>query len=157
MRRALGTMQVMPAARAGGPREDSVPAYSYERLSAQDNTFLLMERSNVYMHISATVIYKVGSLKTEDGIFSPSKILQSPFAHFSIEQAKHSGDRYLSCPKEDPLEAEDSLPIGPVLLVDDGLWQCYELVFDVETPSPRESFSMSVTVDGSNGEYMFSP
>jgi hypothetical protein len=43
--------------------------YTYERLSAQDNTFLLMERHNVYMHVAATSIYERGPLVGEDGSF----------------------------------------------------------------------------------------
>ncbi len=41
--------------------------YKYERLSAQDNSFLLMERPNVYMHVAATQIYDAGPLRNEDG------------------------------------------------------------------------------------------
>lgn len=44
-----------------------MPRYSYERLSAQDNTFLLMERRNVYMHVAATAVYEGGPLVGEDG------------------------------------------------------------------------------------------
>jgi WS/DGAT/MGAT family acyltransferase len=43
--------------------------YTYERLSAQDNSFLLMERDNVYMHVAATSIYERGPLVGEDGSF----------------------------------------------------------------------------------------
>jgi WS/DGAT/MGAT family acyltransferase len=44
-----------------------MPRYSYERLSAQDNMFLLMERPNVHMHVAATLIYESGALGTADG------------------------------------------------------------------------------------------
>jgi diacylglycerol O-acyltransferase len=46
-----------------------MPRYAYERLSAQDNTFLLMERSNVYMHVAATSVYESGPLVGPDGAF----------------------------------------------------------------------------------------
>jgi len=41
--------------------------YNYERLSAQDNSFLLFETPKVHMHVSATQIYEVGPLATPDG------------------------------------------------------------------------------------------
>jgi WS/DGAT/MGAT family acyltransferase len=44
-----------------------MPHYKYDRLSAQDATFLLFESPRVYMHISATMIFELGSLETEDG------------------------------------------------------------------------------------------
>jgi hypothetical protein len=40
-----------------------MPHYSYERLSAQDNMFLLMERPEVHMHVAATLIYEAGPLR----------------------------------------------------------------------------------------------
>ena len=44
-----------------------MPRYTYERLSAQDNSFLLMERPTVHMHVAATAIYEAGPLRTADG------------------------------------------------------------------------------------------
>jgi WS/DGAT/MGAT family acyltransferase len=41
--------------------------HNYERLSAQDHTFLILERRNVHMHVAATAIYEAGSLKTPEG------------------------------------------------------------------------------------------
>ena len=41
--------------------------YSYERLSAQDNSFLLAETPKAHMHVSSTLIYETGPLRTEDG------------------------------------------------------------------------------------------
>lgn len=41
--------------------------YAYERLSAQDNSFLLLERPNVHMHVAATMIYEAGPLRTAEG------------------------------------------------------------------------------------------
>ena len=41
--------------------------YNYERLSAQDNSFLLMESPKVHMHVASTLIYEAGPLRTEDG------------------------------------------------------------------------------------------
>ncbi len=41
--------------------------YTYERLSAQDNAFLLWETPSGFMHISATQIYRAGPLATEEG------------------------------------------------------------------------------------------
>lgn len=44
-----------------------MPRYAYERLSAQDNSFLLLEQPNVHMHVAATQIYEAGRLRTADG------------------------------------------------------------------------------------------
>ena len=44
-----------------------MPHYKYERLSAQDASFLLFETTNVHMHIAATQIYEMGPLETADG------------------------------------------------------------------------------------------
>jgi len=41
--------------------------YKYERLSAQDNSFLLLEHPSVYMHVAATSIYDAGPLRTAQG------------------------------------------------------------------------------------------
>jgi WS/DGAT/MGAT family acyltransferase len=41
--------------------------YTYERLSAQDNTFLMMESAKTHMHVASTLIYDAGPLKTADG------------------------------------------------------------------------------------------
>jgi len=44
-----------------------MPRYAYERLSAQDQSFLAFETRNVHMHVAATQIYDCGDLGTEDG------------------------------------------------------------------------------------------
>jgi hypothetical protein len=36
-----------------------MPHYNYDRLSTQDNSFLLMESANSHMHVSSTLIYGV--------------------------------------------------------------------------------------------------
>jgi diacylglycerol O-acyltransferase len=41
--------------------------YSYERLSAQDNSFLVAETPNVHMHVAGTQIFDAGPLTTPDG------------------------------------------------------------------------------------------
>ena len=41
--------------------------YNYDRLSAQDNTFLLFEKPGLYMHVSATQIFELGPLRNELG------------------------------------------------------------------------------------------
>ena len=44
-----------------------MPSYSYDRLSAQDNSFLLWETPYVHMHVSSTLIFDAGPLRTPDG------------------------------------------------------------------------------------------
>ena len=41
--------------------------YTYDRLSAQDNTFLTMESPKHHMHVASTLIYEAGPLRTESG------------------------------------------------------------------------------------------
>ncbi len=41
--------------------------WHYDRLSAQDNSFLLFERGNVRMHVASTGIFDVGPLATPEG------------------------------------------------------------------------------------------
>jgi hypothetical protein len=44
-----------------------MPRYGYERLSAQDNSFLLFETRNVHMHVASTLVYENGALRTRQG------------------------------------------------------------------------------------------
>jgi WS/DGAT/MGAT family acyltransferase len=41
--------------------------YAYERLSAQDNSFLMMESPRTHMHVASTLIYEAGPLRTAEG------------------------------------------------------------------------------------------
>ncbi len=44
-----------------------MPSYLYDRLSAQDNAFLLWETPNLHMHVSTAQIYAAGPLRRADG------------------------------------------------------------------------------------------
>ena len=44
-----------------------MPRYSYDRLSPQDNSFLLWETPYVHMHVSSTLVLDAGPLRTADG------------------------------------------------------------------------------------------
>jgi WS/DGAT/MGAT family acyltransferase len=41
--------------------------YNYDRLSAQDNSFLLFETHNLPMHVSSTLLFDAGPLRTPEG------------------------------------------------------------------------------------------
>lgn len=41
--------------------------YFYDRLSALDNSFLLLEKPNAYLHVASTLIFEAGPLKNEYG------------------------------------------------------------------------------------------
>ncbi len=41
--------------------------WHYDRLSSQDNSFLLLERGNVRMHVASTNIFDIGPLRSESG------------------------------------------------------------------------------------------
>ena len=40
-----------------------MPPSSYDRLTALDNSFLLLERDNAYMHVASTQIYDGSALR----------------------------------------------------------------------------------------------
>ncbi len=44
-----------------------MPKHAYDRLSAQDNSFLLWERGNVRMHVATTMVCDPGPLRKRDG------------------------------------------------------------------------------------------
>jgi diacylglycerol O-acyltransferase len=44
-----------------------MPRYAYDRLSAQDNSFLLWERGNVRMHVASTLVCDAGPLRGPEG------------------------------------------------------------------------------------------
>jgi WS/DGAT/MGAT family acyltransferase len=52
-------------------------SYSFERLSAQDNTFLLGETPNTPMHVAGIEIFEAGNLRTADGGIDFTSILKS--------------------------------------------------------------------------------
>jgi len=54
-----------------------VAQYNYERLSAQDNSFLLFETPKVQMHVSSTSVYKAGPLMNEEGGIDFARIRRS--------------------------------------------------------------------------------
>ncbi|MCP5056162.1 MAG: wax ester/triacylglycerol synthase family O-acyltransferase [bacterium] len=41
--------------------------YAYDRLTALDNSFLLLEGPNTFMHVASTALYESGPLRTEQG------------------------------------------------------------------------------------------
>ena len=44
-----------------------MPSYAYDRLSAQDNSFLLWETPYVHMHVASTMVFETGPFRTADG------------------------------------------------------------------------------------------
>lgn len=44
-----------------------MPRYAYERLSALDNSFLIFEGPNAYMHVASTMVFETGPLRREAG------------------------------------------------------------------------------------------
>ncbi len=64
------------------------PSYRYERLSAQDNTFLLGETETAHMHIGGVSVFELGNLATEGGGVDFLSI------HRAIEGLLHRIPRY---------------------------------------------------------------
>jgi len=44
-----------------------MPRYAYDRLTALDNSFLLLEKPNSYMHVASTLIFEAGPLQKPEG------------------------------------------------------------------------------------------
>jgi WS/DGAT/MGAT family acyltransferase len=44
-----------------------MPRYAYERLTALDNSFLLLEKWNAYMHVASTLIFEAAPLRRPEG------------------------------------------------------------------------------------------
>jgi WS/DGAT/MGAT family acyltransferase len=44
-----------------------MPRYAYDRLTALDNSFLVLEKPNAYMHVASTQIFEAGPLRKPDG------------------------------------------------------------------------------------------
>jgi WS/DGAT/MGAT family acyltransferase len=44
-----------------------VPRYAYDRLTALDNSFLVLEKPTAYMHVASTMIFEAGPLRLPDG------------------------------------------------------------------------------------------
>ncbi len=44
-----------------------MPSYTYDRLSAQDNSFLIWETPYVHMHVASTLIFETGPFRTAEG------------------------------------------------------------------------------------------
>src|SRR5262245_27573260 len=53
--------------RGPAPRRPPMARYNYDRLSAQDNSFLLFETRNLPMHVSSTLVFDAGPLRTPEG------------------------------------------------------------------------------------------
>jgi WS/DGAT/MGAT family acyltransferase len=47
--------------------EAPLARYTYDRLSALDSSFLLLEKPNAYMHVASTQVFEAGPLRTLDG------------------------------------------------------------------------------------------
>lgn len=75
-----------------------MPRYSYERLSAQDNSFLVAERRSTPMHVGALQIYDAGPLRKKDGGIAIGAIKRG------IESVMHQLPRYRQRLKWIPLE-----------------------------------------------------
>jgi WS/DGAT/MGAT family acyltransferase len=48
-------------------KELSMARYSYDRLTALDNSFLVLETPNAYMHVGSTLIHEAGPFRRKDG------------------------------------------------------------------------------------------
>ncbi len=70
------------------PEGESVSNYKFERLSAQDNTFLLAETPHAPLHVAGVAIYESGDLGTGDGGIDFRKVKRA------LEARLHKIPRY---------------------------------------------------------------
>ena len=63
-------------------------SYAYDRLSALDHSFLLLEKPSAYMHVASTLIFEAGPLRTSSGGIHVGAIRRS------IEASLHKIPRY---------------------------------------------------------------
>jgi WS/DGAT/MGAT family acyltransferase len=61
-----------------------VARYAYDRLTALDNSFLILENQNSYMHVASTQIFEVGPLRTESGGVDAERIKQATAASLHL-------------------------------------------------------------------------
>ena len=71
--------------------------WHYDRLSSQDNTFLLWEQGNVRMHVASTNIFDIGPLKSATGGVDIDLVKQA------TESFLHRVPRYRQCLHEIPV------------------------------------------------------
>jgi len=50
-----------------------MPRYAYERLTALDNSFLVLEKPNAYMHVASTMLFEAGPLKRPTAASTPTR------------------------------------------------------------------------------------
>ena len=48
--------------------------YAYDRLTALDNSFLILEKPSAYMHVASTQIHEAAPLRNEDGSLDIERI-----------------------------------------------------------------------------------
>jgi len=58
---------------------------NYDRLSALDNSFLLLESPNSYTHVASTLIFEAGPLRLEDGGIDFEAIKKAHDPHFDLD------------------------------------------------------------------------
>jgi diacylglycerol O-acyltransferase / wax synthase len=75
-----------------------MPRYSYERLSAQDASFLFAERPAIHMHVAATAVFQAGPMRTPDGGIDFERFKRA------VEGALHRVPRYRQRLKWIPFE-----------------------------------------------------
>jgi WS/DGAT/MGAT family acyltransferase len=75
-----------------------MPRYAYDRLTALDNSFLVLERPTAYTHVASTQIFDAGPLRTEGGGIDFEAIRK---AHAAV---LHRIPRYRQVLKWTPLE-----------------------------------------------------
>jgi hypothetical protein len=87
-------------------------------------------------------------LKLQDSTFKVIDVVRNPYANYPRSQAQNIGDEDVLCPKSQVIGL--GLFNQEIELTRNGLWECYDLVFPVNTPSPRASFQMVVVVKDNN-------
>ena len=103
-----------------------MPRYSYERLSAQDTSFLVFESANAFTHGAGTAIYDAGPLAT------PGGGIDMPTLRRSIEALLHQVPRFRQRLQWIPVEQH---PCGWTIRLSISTTTCVTLAFLSLAPS----------------------
>ena len=90
------------------------------------------------------------SLNINQATYKVVDIERNPYAHYPDSQALRVGNKDVMCPESQKLS--NASPDSSVDLTNDGLWECYDLVFPVDPPSPRIRFQIGLIVEDIKSE-----
>ncbi len=80
--------------------------------------------------------------------FKVTELRRHRYSVYPDSQARNIGDEYVLCPESQEPDVDQN--IEEIRLTNDGLWQCYDLVFPVDAPLPQTIFQIVVVINSSD-------